>query len=361
MFEYLGTILVDIDPGFDVLRYLTVRTLGGTVTGLLISILLGPIIIKSLKSMQFEQHVRVDGPESHYKKSGTPTMGGLLILSSLVISTLLWADLGNRYIWVVLFTTIAFALIGFFDDYLKIKNKSSDGLNSKQKIFLQIIASFIAMYYLYHSAELIAETSFIVPFFKDLIIPMSAFVFISTGMFVLIGSSNAVNLTDGLDGLAILPSVLIAGALGLIAYSMGNQIIADYLYLPHLKLSGELIVFCGAFIGSGIGFLWYNTYPAQIFMGDIGSLTLGAILGILAVILRHELVFAIMAGVFVIETLSVAIQVISYKTRGKRVFLMAPIHHHYELKGWPEPKIIVRFWIVTLVLILIALATLKLR
>jgi len=361
MFEYLGTVLVDIDPGFDVLRYLTVRTLGGTVTGLLISILLGPAIIKSLKSIQFQQHVRVDGPESHYKKSGTPTMGGLLILSSLVISTLLWADLSNRYIWVVLFVTVFFALIGFLDDFLKIKNRSSDGLSSKQKILLQMLVSFITMYYLFCSAEVIAEKSFIVPFFKDLIIPMSAFVFISTGMFVLVGSSNAVNLTDGLDGLAILPSVLIAGALGLIAYSMGNQIIADYLYLPHLKLSGELIVFCGALIGSGIGFLWYNTYPAQIFMGDVGSLTLGAILGILAVILRHELVFAIMAGVFVIETLSVAIQVISYKTRGKRVFLMAPIHHHYELKGWPEPKIIVRFWIVTLVLILIALATLKLR
>jgi phospho-N-acetylmuramoyl-pentapeptide-transferase len=361
MFEYLGTVLVDIDPGFDVLRYLTVRTLGGTVTGLLISILLGPAIIKSLKSIQFQQHVRVDGPESHYKKSGTPTMGGLLILSSLVISTLLWADLSNRYIWVVLFVTVFFALIGFLDDFLKIKNRSSDGLSSKQKLLLQVLASFITMYYLFYSAEVIAEKSFIVPFFKDLIIPMSAFVFISTGMFVLVGSSNAVNLTDGLDGLAILPSVLIAGALGLIAYSMGNQIIADYLYLPHLKLSGELIVFCGALIGSGIGFLWYNTYPAQIFMGDVGSLTLGAILGILAVILRHELVFAIMAGVFVIETLSVAIQVISYKTRGKRVFLMAPIHHHYELKGWPEPKIIVRFWIVTLVLILIALATLKLR
>jgi phospho-N-acetylmuramoyl-pentapeptide-transferase len=361
MFEYLGTVLVDIDPGFDVLRYLTVRTLGGTVTGLLISILLGPAIIKSLKSIQFQQHVRVDGPESHYKKSGTPTMGGLLILSSLVISTLLWADLSNRYIWVVLFVTVFFALIGFLDDFLKIKNRSSDGLSSKQKLLLQMLVSFITMYYLFYSAEVIAEKSFIVPFFKDLIIPMSAFVFISTGMFVLVGSSNAVNLTDGLDGLAILPSVLIAGALGLIAYSMGNQIIADYLYLPHLKLSGELIVFCGALIGSGIGFLWYNTYPAQIFMGDVGSLTLGAILGILAVILRHELVFAIMAGVFVIETLSVAIQVISYKTRGKRVFLMAPIHHHYELKGWPEPKIIVRFWIVSLVLILIALATLKLR
>ena len=361
MFEYLGSVLVDVDPGFDVLRYLTVRTLGGTVTALMISILMGPFIINLLKSMQFEQHVRPDGPESHYKKSGTPTMGGLLILSSLVVSTLLWADLSNRYIWVVLFVTVAFASIGFIDDFIKIKKKSSDGLNSKQKVFLQLLFSFITLFYLYHSAETLPETSFIVPFFKDLIIPMSPFVFIFTGMFVLVGSSNAVNLTDGLDGLAILPSVLIAGALGLIAYSMGNQIIASYLYLPHLELSGELIVFCGALIGSGIGFLWYNTYPAQIFMGDIGSLTLGAILGILAVILRHELVFAIMAGVFVIETLSVVIQVISFKTRGKRVFLMAPIHHHYELKGWPEPKIIVRFWIVTLVLILIALATLKLR
>ena len=361
MFEYLGTVLVDYDPGFDVLRYLTVRTLGGAVTALMISILMGPLIIKILKSMQFEQHVRPQGPESHYKKSGTPTMGGLLILSSLVISTLLWADLSNRYIWVVLFVTVSFAMIGFADDYIKIKKKSSDGLSSKQKIILQTAFSFISVTYLFYSAEAAPETSFIVPFFKDLLIPMSPFLFIFTGMFVLVGSSNAVNLTDGLDGLAILPSVLIAGALGLIAYSMGNQIIADYLYLPHLKLSGELIVFCGALIGSGIGFLWYNTYPAQIFMGDIGSLTLGAILGILAIILRHELVFAIMAGVFVIETLSVAIQVISFKTRGKRVFLMAPIHHHYELKGWPEPKIIVRFWIITLVLILIALATLKLR
>ena len=361
MFEYLGTVLVSVDPGFDVLRYLTVRTIGGTLTALMISILMGPFIINFLKSMQFEQHVRADGPESHFKKTGTPTMGGLLILSSLIISTLLWADLGNRYIWVVLSVTIGFSLIGFFDDYFKIKNKSSDGLSSKQKIFFQSLVALLAMCYLYFSAEIIPETSFIVPFFKDLIVPMSPFIFIFTGMFVLVGSSNAVNLTDGLDGLAILPSVLIGGALGLIAYAMGNQLISDYLYLPHLPLSGELIVFCGALIGSGIGFLWYNTYPAQIFMGDIGSLALGAILGIIAILLRHELVFAIMAGVFVIETLSVAIQVISYKTRGKRVFLMAPIHHHYELKGWAEPKIIVRFWIITLVLILIALATLKLR
>jgi phospho-N-acetylmuramoyl-pentapeptide-transferase len=288
-------------------------------------------------------------------------MGGLLILSSLIISTLLWADLGNRYIWVVLSVTIGFSLIGFFDDYFKIKNKNSDGLSFKQKILFQSLVALVAMSYLYYSAEIIPETSFIVPFFKDLIVPMSPFIFIFTGMFVLVGSSNAVNLTDGLDGLAILPSVLIGGALGLIAYAMGNQLISDYLYLPHLPLSGELIVFCGALIGSGIGFLWYNTYPAEMFMGDIGSLALGAILGIIAILLRHELVFAIMAGVFVIETLSVAIQIISYKTRGKRVFLMAPIHHHYELKGWAEPKIIVRFWIITLVLILIALATLKLR
>ena len=361
MFEYLGTALTSVDPGFDVLRYLTVRTIGGTVTALLISIFMGPLIINFLKSMQFEQYVRKDGPKSHYNKIGTPTMGGLIILSSLIISTLLWADLGNRYIWVVIGVTVGFSLIGFFDDYLKIKQKSSDGLSSIQKIAFQSIIALISMSYLYYSAEIIPETSFIVPFYKDLIIPMSPFIFIFTGMFVLIGSSNAVNLTDGLDGLAILPSVLIGGALGLIAYAMGNQLIADYLYLPHLPLSGELIVFCGALIGSGIGFLWYNSYPAEIFMGDIGSLALGAILGIIAIILRHELVFAIMAGVFVIETLSVAIQVISYKTRGKRVFLMAPIHHHFELKGWAEPKIIVRFWIITIVLILLALATLKLR
>jgi phospho-N-acetylmuramoyl-pentapeptide-transferase len=361
MFEYLGSILVNVDPGFDVLRYLTVRTLGGTVTALLITIIFGPLFINKLKSMQFEQYVRNEGPKSHYKKTGTPTMGGILIISSMLISTLLWADLSNRYIWVVLVTTISFAFIGFFDDFLKIKNKSSDGLTSKQKILMQLVVSISIISYLFFSHDQMAEISFIVPFLKNFIIPMGGFLFIFIGTFVLIGSSNAVNLTDGLDGLAILPSVLIAGALGLIAYSMGNQIIADYLYLPHLPLSGELIVFCGALIGSGIGFLWYNTYPAQVFMGDVGSLTLGAILGIIAVILRHELVFAIMAGVFVIETLSVAIQVISFKTRGKRVFLMAPIHHHFELKGWPEPKIIVRFWIITLVLILVALATLKLR
>ena len=361
MFEYLGSILVSIEPGFDVLRYLTVRTIGGTITALLISILMGPFIINFLKSMQFEQYVREDGPKSHLKKTGTPTMGGLLILSSLVISTLLWADLGNRYIWVVLGVTIGFSLIGFFDDFLKIRNKSSDGLSSKQKILFQSFIALISMTYLYYSSEILAETSFIVPFFKDFIIPMSPFIFIFTGMFVLIASSNAVNLTDGLDGLAILPSVLIGGALGLIAYAMGNELIADYLYIPHLPLSGELIVFCGALIGSGIGFLWYNTYPAQLFMGDIGSLTLGAVLGIIAIILRHELVFAIMAGVFVIETLSVAVQIFSYKMRGKRVFLMAPIHHHFEKLGWSESQIVIRFWIIAVILAALGMATLKLR
>lgn len=288
-------------------------------------------------------------------------MGGLLIILSLLISTLLWADLGNRYIWVVLFITVTFGFIGFLDDYLKIKSKSSDGLTSKQKIVFQTLFAFITTAFLYFSAEVPAETAFIVPFDKNLLINMSPFLFIFLGSFVVVGSSNAVNLTDGLDGLAIMPTILIAGALGLIAYGMGNVLIADYLYLPHLEISGELVVFCGALVGSGIGFLWYNTYPAQIFMGDVGSLTLGAALGIIAVILRHELVFAIMAGVFVMETLSVAIQVISFKLRGKRVFLMAPIHHHFELKGWEEPKIIVRFWIITIILILVALATLKIR
>ena len=361
MFEYLGTVLVSVDPGFDVFRYLTVRTIGGTITALIISIWMGPLIINFLKSMQFQQYVREDGPKSHLKKSGTPTMGGLIILCSLVVSTLLWADLGNRYIWVVLGVTVGFSVIGFFDDYLKIKQKSSDGLSSKQKIFFQSVISLIALIYLYYSAEIIPEISFIVPFFKDLIIPMSPFIFILTGMFVLIGSSNAVNLTDGLDGLAILPSVLIGGALGLIAYAMGNQLIADYLYLPHLPLSGELIVFCGALIGSGIGFLWYNTYPAQIFMGDTGSLAAGGAIGAVSVMTRNEFVLAIAGGLFVLEAVSVIVQVLSFKLTGKRVFKMAPIHHHFEQKGWAESTIVIRFWIISIILAMISLLTLKIR
>ena len=361
MFEYLGTILVDFDPGFDVLRYLTVRTIGGTITALLLTIFLGPKLISWLQRMQFKQYGVERGPDSHKQKSGTPTMGGLLIISSLLISTLLWSDLGNRYIWVCLFITSGFTIIGFLDDFFKIKYKDSKGLSGRLKLLSQTIVSIIAVSFLYFSAEDSAEISLILLFNKDWIFEMSMLSFILFGSFVIVGSSNAVNLTDGLDGLAILPTILIGGGLGLIAYAMGNQLIAEYLFIPHLQIAGELIVFCGALIGSGIGFLWYNSYPAEVFMGDVGSLTLGAILGVLAVILRHEIVYAIMAGVFIAETLSVMIQVTSYRLRQKRVFLMAPIHHHFELKGWPEPKIIVRFWIITLVLILVALATLKLR
>ena len=361
MIEFLGTWLMAYDPGFNVLRYLTVRTIGGTLTALLLSIFLGPVIIKLLTSMQFSQSIRDDGPKSHLAKSGTPTMGGLIIIFSLLISTLLWSDFQNPYIWILIFVTISFASIGFIDDWLKIRDKSSDGLNGRYKIFLQVIFALVAMIMMLKVSPEGSSQFFMFPFNKEFIFIISPIVFLLISIFVIVGSSNAVNLTDGLDGLAILPSVLIAGGLGLIAYAMGNQIIANYLFIPFHPFTGELIVFCGAFIGAGIGFLWYNTYPAQIFMGDLGSLTLGAILGTMAVLVRHEIVFAIMAGVFVMETLSVIIQVGSFKLRGKRVFLMAPIHHHFELKGWAEPKVIVRFWIITFILVLFALATLKLR
>jgi len=361
MIELMGTWLMAYDPGFNVLRYLTVRTIGGTLTALLLSIFLGPVIIKLLTSMQFSQSIRHDGPKSHLAKSGTPTMGGLIIIFSLLISTLLWSDFQNPYIWILIFVTISFASIGFMDDWLKIRDKSSKGLNGRYKICLQVIFSLIAMIFMLKVSPEGNSQFFMLPFNKEFIFIISPVVFLLISIFVIVGSSNAVNLTDGLDGLAILPSVLIAGGLGLIAYAMGNQIIANYLFIPFHPFTGELIVFCGALIGAGIGFLWYNTYPAQIFMGDLGSLTLGGILGTLAVLVRHEIVFAIMAGVFVMETLSVIIQVGSFKLRGKRVFLMAPIHHHFELKGWAEPKVIVRFWIITFVLVLFALATLKLR
>ena len=361
MIELIGTWLMSYDSGFDVLRYLTVRTIGGTLTALMVSILLGPTLIRFLSSIQFSQSIRGDGPESHLLKSGTPTMGGLIIIFSVIISTLLWSDFNNPYIWILIFITISFGTIGFFDDWLKIREKNSKGLSAKYKLFLQSIFACMAMIFMLQVSPEGDEQIFIMPFNKELIFTIPPIIFLCMSIFIIVGSSNAVNLTDGLDGLAILPSVLIAGGLGLIAYASGNILIADYLFIPFNPLSGELIVFCGALIGSGIGFLWYNTYPAQIFMGDLGSLTLGAILGTLAVLIRHEIVFAIMAGVFIMETLSVIIQVGSYKLRGKRVFLMAPIHHHFELKGWAEPKVIVRFWIITFVLVLFALATLKLR
>ena len=361
MIELIGTWLMSYDPGFDVLRYLTVRTIGGTLTALMLSILLGPALIRFLTRMQFAQSIRGDGPESHLLKSGTPTMGGLIIIFSVIISTLLWSDFSNPYIWILIFITISFGIIGFFDDWLKIREKDSKGLSGKYKLILQSIFATMAMVFMLKVSPYGDQQIYIMPFNKEFIFTVSPVIFLCISIFIIVGSSNAVNLTDGLDGLAILPSVLIAGGLGLIAYASGNILISDYLFIPFNPLSGELIVFCGAFIGAGIGFLWYNTYPAQIFMGDLGSLTLGGILGTLAVLIRHEIVFAIMAGVFVLETLSVIIQVASYKIRGKRVFLMAPIHHHFELKGWAEPKVIVRFWIITFVLVLFALATLKLR
>ena len=361
MIELIGTWLIVFDPGFDILRYLTVRTIGSTLTALILSILLGPLFIRYLTRIQFAQSIRSDGPNSHLAKSGTPTMGGLIIIFSFVISTLLWSDFQNPYIWVLLFVTVAFAFIGFLDDWLKIRDNNSKGLNGRYKLGLQFVFSLIVLVLILRVSPDGSNQILILPFNKDLIFAISPILFAAIGIFVIMGTSNAVNLTDGLDGLAILPTILIAGGLGLIAYAMGNQVIANYLFIPFHPFTGELIVFCGALIGAGIGFLWYNTYPAEIFMGDLGSLTLGAILGTLAVLLRHEVVFAIMAGVFVMETLSVIIQVGSFKLRGKRVFLMAPIHHHFELKGWAEPKVIVRFWIITMMLVLIGLSTLKLR
>jgi phospho-N-acetylmuramoyl-pentapeptide-transferase len=359
MIEYLSNYLIEYNQNFAVLNYLTLRTVAGTITALLISIFFGEFLINALSRFQFSQIIREDGPKTHLSKSGTPTMGGIIIIISLLVSNLLWSDLGNSFIWILLWVILSFGIIGFSDDYLKIKYKNSKGLSGFQKLIFQSMAALFAIYIYIANHE--NDIYFMLPFYKDLIFPISTIFFIFFSWFVIVGSSNAVNLTDGLDGLAILPVILIAGALGIVAYASGNTIISAYLYIPYIQDSGELIVFCGSVIGAGIGFLWFNSYPAQVFMGDVGSLTLGAILGCLAVMLRHEIVFAIMAGVFVLEALSVIIQVASYKTRRKRVFLMAPIHHHFELKGWPEPKIIVRFWIITLLLILFALASLKIR
>jgi phospho-N-acetylmuramoyl-pentapeptide-transferase len=313
-----------------------------------------------MKDIQAGQVVREEGPKTHLSKQGTPTMGGTLILSSIFLSVILWGDLENRYLWVAFLTAMSFGVLGWIDDRLKIKYKSSDGLSATNKIFWQSIIAIIACSYLYLSQENIAETSLIVPFFKDISIPLGLG-FILLSYLVVIGTSNAVNLTDGLDGLAILPCVMVAAGLGIIGYLAGNAIYSDFLNIPYLPGTGEMIVFCGALVGAGIGFLWFNTYPAQVFMGDVGSLSLGAALGIVTVIIRHEYVLLVMGGLFVIEALSVIVQVASFKMTGKRVFNMAPLHHHYELKGWPEPRVIVRFWIITFMLVLLGLALLRLR
>ncbi|MDH5423645.1 MAG: phospho-N-acetylmuramoyl-pentapeptide-transferase [Gammaproteobacteria bacterium] len=354
--EYLSQLY----SAFNVFSYLTLRGILGALTALIISLMIGPMMIRHLSKYNIGQSVRDDGPESHFSKAGTPTMGGLLILVSIVISTLLWADLSNYKIWLVLGVTVAFGIIGWIDDYKKVALRNSKGLSAKHKYFWQSVFGFAAAYILYTTAQSPAETLLSVPFFKDLMIDMGWF-FIVFVYLVIVGTSNAVNLTDGLDGLAIMPAVMVAAALGVIAYLTGHVKFAEYLSIPYIAGAGEMIVFCGAMVGAGLGFLWFNTYPAQVFMGDIGALALGAALGIVAVVIRQELLLFIMGGVFVMETLSVILQVASFKLTGKRIFKMAPIHHHFELKGWPEPRVIVRFWIITFCLVLAGLATLKLR
>jgi phospho-N-acetylmuramoyl-pentapeptide-transferase len=352
--------LAGFNPDFNVFGYLTLRAILSALTALALSLVLGPSFIRRLERRQVGQPIRELGPESHFSKAGTPTMGGALILFALVLATLLWSDLGNRYVWVVLLVTLAFGIIGWIDDYRKLVLKDSAGLPARWKYLLQSIAGLTAALYLYATAESPAETQLIVPFFKDFALPLGVGYVVLT-YFYIVGFSNAVNLTDGLDGLAIMPAVFVAVALGVFAYATGNTVISDYLGIPYIAGTGELVIFCAALAGAGLGFLWFNTYPAMVFMGDIGALAVGAALGLIAVLVRQELVFVLMAGLFVMETVSVILQVASFKLTGKRIFRMAPIHHHFELKGWPEPRVIVRFWIISVVLVLMGLATLKIR
>jgi phospho-N-acetylmuramoyl-pentapeptide-transferase len=360
MLLWLADYLSQFYSPFSVIQYLTLRGILAVMTALLISLIAGPMVIRQLNRLQMGQAIRSDGPKTHLSKVGTPTMGGALILLSIFVSCLLWSDLSNRYVWVVLLVTLAFGAIGWVDDYRKVVAKDPRGLTARWKYFWQSVVGLAAALFLYDSAQSPAELSLIVPLFKDVALHMGP-LFILLTYFVIVGTSNAVNLTDGLDGLAILPAVLVAGALGIFAYLTGHYQFASYLHIPYISGAGELLIIAAAICGAGLGFLWFNTYPAMVFMGDIGSLALGAALGVMAVVVRQEIVLIIMGGVFVVETLSVIIQVASYKLTGKRVFRMAPLHHHFELKGWPEPRVIVRFWIITVLLVLLGLATLKLR
>ena len=355
MLMWLSEQLLAIDSGFAVFQYLTLRGILAACTALAISMVVGPFVIERLNELQIGQTIRAEGPESHLQKAGTPTMGGALILVTVLGSTLLWADLSSRYVWVAVFTTVAFGAIGWVDDYRKVVRRDTRGLPARWKYLWQSVFAFGVTLYLFDSAILFEETTLYVPFFKDVALDMGWW-FVPFSYLVVVGSSNAVNLTDGLDGLAIMPTVMVATGLGVIAYLAGHVEFAEYLNIAYLPGAGELMVFC-----AGLGFLWFNTYPAMIFMGDVGALALGAALGIVAVMTRHEIVLFIMGGIFVVETVSVIIQVGSFKLTGKRVFRMAPIHHHFELKGWPEPRVIVRFWIITVMLVLFGLATLKLR
>jgi phospho-N-acetylmuramoyl-pentapeptide-transferase len=358
---YLTEYLAKYYSGFHVFQYLTLRGILAAATTLLMALIIGPTMIEMLSKYQIGQRVRTDGPQTHLTKSGTPTMGGGLILVAMAFGTLLWADLSSRFVWILLATTMAFGLIGFYDDYLKLVKGNSKGLAARYKYLAQSVVALVAALVLHGLHQTAAETSLYVPFFKTVAVPMTTIGFVVFAYFVIVGTSNAVNLTDGLDGLAIMPAVMVAAALGVFAYVIGNIKFAAYLQIPYINGAGEVLIFSATLVGAGLGFLWFNSYPAQVFMGDVGALAIGAALGTMAVIVRQEIVLAVMGGVFVLETVSVMLQVASFKLTGKRIFRMAPIHHHFELKGWAEPKVIVRFWIISFVLVLAGLATLKIR
>ena len=360
MLVWLAEMLVHKFSVFNVFSYLTFRAIVGLLTALVIALWMGPHLIAYLQKMQIGQVVRSEGPESHFSKRGTPTMGGLLILFSITVSVLLWARLDNPYVWCVLFVLIGYGVVGFVDDYRKVVRKDTRGLIARWKYFWQSVIALVMAFAMYSIGKDTSATQLVVPFFKD-VMPQLGMLYILLAYFVVVGTSNAVNLTDGLDGLAIMPTVFVAAGFALVAWATGNVNFASYLHIPFLPHAGELVIVCTAIVGAGLGFLWFNTYPAQVFMGDVGSLALGGALGTIAVLLRQEFLLVIMGGVFVVETLSVILQVGSFKLRGQRIFRMAPIHHHYELKGWPEPRVIVRFWIISLMLVLIGLATLKVR
>ncbi len=352
--------LQQLEDLFGLFGYLTFRGILSALTALALSLWWGPAVIRKLAEFK-GQPIRQDGPQTHFTKAGTPTMGGALILMTVTAAVLLWGDLRNKYVWVVLLVMVAYGAIGWYDDWIKIVKRDPNGLKSRWKYALQSLFGLAAGIYLYAYADVPAATTFYVPLFKSVALPLAGIGFVAIAYFWIVGFSNAVNLTDGLDGLAIMPSVLVACALGIFAYASGHAEFSKYLQIPAVPGAGELVIICAAIAGAGLGFLWFNTYPAMVFMGDIGALALGAVLGTIAVIVRQELVLVIMGGIFVVETLSVMIQVASFKLTGKRVFRMAPIHHHFELKGWPEPRVIVRFWIISVILVLVGLATLKVR
>ena len=346
---------------FNVFNYITLRAVLAALTALAISFVIGPVMIRRLTAYKIGQSVRDDGPQTHLIKAGTPTMGGALILVAILVSTLLWVDLKNIYVWVVLLITAGFGAVGWVDDYRKVVHRNPKGLSARAKLFWQSLIALGGVAFITFSTNLPAQTELIVPFFKTVAIPLGAIGFMALAYCVIVGTSNAVNLTDGLDGLAIMPTVMVASALAIFAYVAGNVVFAKYLQMPYIPGAGELAIFCAAIAGAGLAFLWFNAYPAEVFMGDVGALALGGALGVVAVIVRQEIVLFIMGGVFVVETLSVVLQVASFKLTGKRIFRMAPLHHHYELKGWKENQVVVRFWIITMILVLIGLSSLKLR